>query len=65
VHDISKSDLVVNPIINPPLYAEFVVIEPARRTLSVQAQLFLEHLDAEVARIHKLWARVGLKLETA
>jgi len=65
VHDISKSDLVVNPIINPPLYAEFVVIEPARRTLSVQAQLFLEHLDAEVARIHKLWARAGSKLETA
>ncbi len=64
VHDLGKSDLVVNPIVKPPLYAEFVVIEPARRTLSVQAQLFLEHLDAEVARIHKLWSRAGLKIET-
>jgi LysR family tcuABC transcriptional regulator len=65
VHDLGKSALVVNPIINPPLYAEFVVIEPARRTLSVQAQLFLECLEAEVERIQEVWSRAGLKLETA
>src|SRR5712691_9019390 len=51
VHDLGKGDLVVNPIVNPPLYAEFVVIEPARRTLSVQAQLFLERIEAEIAHI--------------
>ena len=33
---------VINPIYDPPLIAEFVVISPARRTLSTQAQLFLE-----------------------
>ncbi len=65
VHDLGKGDLVVNPIVNPPLYAEFVVIEPARRTLSVQAQLFLECLEAEVERIQEVWSRAGLKLETA
>ncbi len=51
VNDISRADLVINPIVDPPLFAEFVMIEPARRTLTVQAQLFLERLEAEVARI--------------
>ena len=35
VNDIGKGELVVNPIVDPPLHAEFVVIQPARRTLSV------------------------------
>lgn len=57
VHDIHKGDLIVNPIVDPPLHAEFIVIEPARRTLSVQAQLFLERIEAEVARIRLIWSR--------
>src|SRR6266571_4183846 len=32
------------------------MIEPARRTLSVQAQLFLQRLEAEVARIRGVWS---------
>jgi DNA-binding transcriptional LysR family regulator len=51
VNDLTRTDLVINPIVDPPLFAEFVMIEPARRTLSVQAQLFLQRLEAEVARI--------------
>ena len=57
VNDIGKGDLVVNPIADPPLHAEFVVIQPARRTLSVPARLFLERFDAEVAHIHAIWDR--------
>jgi LysR family nitrogen assimilation transcriptional regulator len=57
VNDIRKGDLVVNPIADPPLHAEFVVIQPARRTLSVPARLFLERFDAEVAHIHAIWDR--------
>src|ERR671935_1212090 len=37
VNDIGKGDLVVNPIIDPPLYIECIVIQPARRTLTTQA----------------------------
>jgi hypothetical protein len=48
---------VINPIDDPPLIAEFVVTSPARRTLSTQAQLFLEHFEAEIARIQDLWAQ--------
>ena len=42
VNDIGKSERVINPIFDPPLIAEFVVISPSRRTLSTQARLFLE-----------------------
>jgi DNA-binding transcriptional LysR family regulator len=56
VNDIGRSEVVVNPIVDPPHYAEFVVIEPARHTLSVQAQLFLEGLQGEVARIQSVLA---------
>ena len=55
VNDIGKGELVVNPIVDPPLHAEFVVIQPARRTLSVPARLFLERFEAEIAHIQAIW----------
>jgi LysR family nitrogen assimilation transcriptional regulator len=56
VNDIDSPKRVVNPIIDPPLFAEFVVISPTRRTLSMQARLFLEGFEAEIARIQEVWA---------
>ena len=56
VNDIASSEIVVSPI-EPPLHAEFIVIEPARRTLSVQALLFLQRLEAEVERIRSAWGK--------
>jgi len=55
VNDIGKGELIVNPVADPPLHAEFVVIQPARRTLSTQARLFLDRFEAEVAHIHCIW----------
>jgi len=55
VNDVGKGDLIINPFDDPPLYAEFVVIQPARRTLSTQARLFLERFEAEVSHIHRVW----------
>jgi LysR family nitrogen assimilation transcriptional regulator len=55
VNDIVRHDLIINPIADPPLYAEFVIIEPARHALSVQARLFLQRLEAEVARVRAVW----------
>jgi LysR family tcuABC transcriptional regulator len=57
VNDIGGPDRVINPIHDPPLIAEFVVISPARRTLSTPARLFLESFEAEIARIQDLWAK--------
>ncbi len=48
---------VISPIYDPPLMAEFVVVSPARRMLSVQAQLFLETFEAEIVRIQDVWAQ--------
>ena len=56
VNDIGAGDIIVSPI-DPPLHAEFIVIEPARRELSVQARLFLERLEAEVTRIRGVWRK--------
>jgi LysR family transcriptional regulator, nitrogen assimilation regulatory protein len=58
VSDIDKSERIINPIFDPPLFAEFVVISPSRRTLSTQARLFLELFEAEIASIQDTWARV-------
>jgi len=55
VNDIAIGDIVVNPLADPPLHAEFVLIQPTRRTLSAQARLFLERFEAEVAHIHAVW----------
>ncbi len=56
VNDIGRGELIVNPIVEPELHADFVVIQPTRRTLSTQARLFLERFEQEVAHIHEVWA---------
>jgi LysR family transcriptional regulator, nitrogen assimilation regulatory protein len=50
-----RGELLVNPIVAPELHAEFVVIQPTRRTLTTQARLFLDRFEAEVAHIHEMW----------
>ena len=57
VNDIGRGELIVNPITEPELHAEFVVVQPTRRTLSTQARLFLQRFEAEVAHIHQVWNR--------
>jgi len=57
VNDIGRGELIVNPIAEPELHAEFVVVQPTRRTLSTQARLFLQRFEAEVAHIHQVWDR--------
>jgi LysR family transcriptional regulator, nitrogen assimilation regulatory protein len=49
---------VISPLFDPPLFAEFVVISPTRRTLSTQARLFLEEFEAEIARVRDAWSRL-------
>jgi LysR family tcuABC transcriptional regulator len=58
ISDIGKSERVINPIFDPPLIADFVVISPARRTFSTQARLFLEAFEAEIAHIQDAWKRL-------
>jgi DNA-binding transcriptional LysR family regulator len=55
VNDIGRGELIVNPLVEPEMHAEFVVIQPARRVLSRQARMFLERFEREVAHIHAVW----------
>ena len=57
VNDIGRGELIVNPIVEPEMHAEFVVIQPTRRTLSTQARLFLQRFEAEVAHVHEVWEK--------
>jgi LysR family tcuABC transcriptional regulator len=58
ISDVDRNRRVINPLFDPPLFAEFVVISPARRTLTTAARLFLEAFEAEIARIQDVWARL-------
>ncbi len=57
IADIDRPERTISPIYDPPMIADFVVISPARRTLSTQAQLFLEAFETEIARIQGIWAQ--------
>ena len=57
VTDIDRNERIISPLYDPPLFAEFVVITQARRTLSIQARRFLEMFEAEIERIQQVWAR--------
>jgi LysR family nitrogen assimilation transcriptional regulator len=52
IDDIGRDEFIINPI-DPPLHAEFIVITPARRTLSTPARLFLERFEADLAEMGK------------
>jgi LysR family transcriptional regulator, nitrogen assimilation regulatory protein len=65
VNDLASGERVINPIADPPLFAEFVVISPARRTLSTQARLFLECFETQIARIQEVWPQTEQPISAA
>jgi LysR family tcuABC transcriptional regulator len=50
-NDLHKRELIISPVVDPPLYAEFILITPARRTLSTAARHFLERFEADLGAI--------------
>lgn len=57
IDDIAGGEFIINPI-EPALHAEFIVITPARRTLSTPARLFLERFETDLAEMGKRLAGV-------
>jgi LysR family transcriptional regulator, nitrogen assimilation regulatory protein len=47
--------LTINPLADPPLTLDLMLIEPARRTLSPLAAAFLEILETEGRRVNRRW----------
>lgn len=53
--DIKSQGYNVNPLGEPSLSTDLVLIEPARQPLSAPAEVFLEVLEAETRRLNGLW----------
>jgi LysR family transcriptional regulator, nitrogen assimilation regulatory protein len=53
--DIESRHYVINPLAQPSLKTDLVLIEPARRPLSLAAETFLDVLEQETKRINGLW----------
>lgn len=60
VSDVAGETRHVNPIADPELHSEFVVIEPARRALSTPAALFLDQMRREIQEIAEQWRQISV-----
>jgi LysR family nitrogen assimilation transcriptional regulator len=54
--DIERPLVTINPIVDPVFPLDLVLIEPSRRAMSPAAQLFVEMLQEESARLEEPWA---------
>jgi len=54
-HEIERRNLTINPLADPPLALDLVLIEPSRRPLPPAAEAFLEILRTEAARLDERW----------
>lgn len=53
IGDADGRERRVSPIVEPEMISEFVVIEPARRSLSAAASLFLDAMRDEIVRLER------------
>lgn len=56
--DLDRDRFSVNPIVDPALSLELVLIEPARRPMEPTAQAFLEVLESAATRMNACWAKL-------
>jgi DNA-binding transcriptional LysR family regulator len=54
--DTGTPPLKVNPLADPPLSLDLVMIEPSRRSMSEVARAFLAALEAESQRLNLRWS---------
>ncbi len=55
VSDVERPLLTINPIVEPVLPVDLVLIEPSRRVLSHAARAFVEMLQQETGRLNAVW----------
>lgn len=63
-NDIQTRHYVINPLAQPPLETDLVLIEPARQPLSPAAETFLAVLEEETRRLNALWSSPADTRET-
>jgi len=60
--DSARPLFTANPIEDPRLSLDLVLIEPARKPLAPAAELFREMLEQEAARLSRLWEPGAVRL---
>lgn len=55
-NDAVRDRFAINPLVDPPLSLDLVVIEPARKALSPAADAFLDALTREALRLNEAFA---------
>lgn len=63
--DRARPRFTANPIVDPRLTLDLVLIEPARKPLAPAAELFCEMLEQEAARLSRLWEPESERLQDA
>src|SRR5208282_3905246 len=53
--DIDRNRFDVNPIVDPALTFDLVLIEPLHQPMDSVAEVFLQMLEAETARVNSRW----------
>ena len=53
--EVERAGFTVNPILDPPLNLDLVVIEPARRAMTPPALAFFAILERETRRLNDCW----------
>jgi DNA-binding transcriptional LysR family regulator len=59
VSDIGQGQFTINPLAEPPLTLDLVLIEPSRRPLAPAAEAFLACLREETTRLDARWGEVA------
>jgi DNA-binding transcriptional LysR family regulator len=58
VSDIEQRQFTINPLVEPPLALDLVLIEPSRRPLAPAAEAFLDCLRAATTRLDARWTEL-------
>ena len=48
-NNLHRKDLIVNPMIDPPMYTDFMIVASDQRPLSPQAQRFIKQFKVEIS----------------
>jgi LysR family transcriptional regulator, nitrogen assimilation regulatory protein len=55
VSDVEQPLLTINPIVEPAMTVDLMLVEPLRRVLSPAAEAFVQMLRDETGRLNEVW----------
>jgi DNA-binding transcriptional LysR family regulator len=63
LNDLDGTVRTLHPLVKPPLTVDYRVIEPAKRSLTPAAALFLSRIEEEYHRSDRRWAQILADIE--